>query len=496
MAARDLVVGVSGGPRHACVAVCSTQRVLAISEQERFTRVRAAGVNRSGLPDEAVDELLRRVGRRREDVASYVTPESAVQAVSDPTLAHHLAHAWTAFLPSPFESAAVLICDHQFPYVSVWDGCGDSLTPIEWPWQGPGFTELYSTCAATVFKAEGREPSFEALARLNPAARNGRVDDVIGGGIDGLILARDWRSQLEDWVAESGDRAAPVAASLQSRIGDLLVGLVAEIKRRLPERTRLCLGGSLFYNSYLNTRVKLCGEFDDVFVPINPGNAGLSVGLALSSRRCERQVVSPFLGPAYSDDEIKATLDNCKLTYQWMSDADIVGIAVRALEKGRLVAWFEGGMEWGPRTLGGRSIVANPLAPYVLDNLNRFLKQRAPWRGYALSGLAQAVGSHFSGPSTSAFMECDYTPKDPERFRHVLPGPHAAVRVHTVGAHEPPRFKALLHAFGEVTGVPMLVNTSFNGFQEPIVCSPRDAVRVFYGTGIDVLVMGHFVLAK
>jgi carbamoyltransferase len=379
----------------------------------------------------------------------------------------------------------------------VWDGCGTALTPIEWPWQGPGFAELYSTCAAIVFKAEGREPSFEALARLDPGARNGRVDDLIGGGIAALTLARNWQSQIDEWVAGGGEhRAAPVAAALQGRIGDLLVGLVAEIKRRLPDRTRLCVGGSLFHNSYLNTRVKQCGEFDDVFVPVNPGNAGLSVGLALSARRCERQTVSPFLGPAYGDDEIKATLDNCKLTYQWVPDAEAVGIAVRALMKGRLVAWFEAGMEWGPRTLGGRSIVANPFAPYVLDNLNRFLKQRAPWRGYALSGLAPAVHDHFSGPGTSAFMECDYTPKDPERFRHVLPGPRAAVRVHTVGAQEPPRFRALLQAFGEVSGVPMLVNTSFNGFQEPIVCSPRDAVRVFFGTGIDVLVMGQFVLAK
>jgi len=493
----DLVIGVSGESRHACVAVCSGERMLAVSEQERITRVRGAGVNRSGLPDEAVDELLRRVGRSREDVAAYVTPETAVQSVSDTTLGHHIAHAWTAFLPSPFESAAVLICDHQFPYVSVWDGCGTSLTPIEWPWEGTGFAELYSTCAAIVFKADWREPSFEALARLNPTARNGRVDQWIDGGITGLTLARGWQSQLDELVSPGGeDRAAPVAAAIQGRIGDLLIGLVAEIKRRLPDRTRLCVGGSLFHNSYLNTRVKQCGEFEDVFVPVHPGNAGLSVGLALSARGCERQTVSPFLGPSYSDDEIKATLDNCKLTYQWVPDAEAVAIATRALVKGRLVAWFEAGMEWGPRALGGRSIVANPFAPYVLDNLNRFLKQRAPWRGYALSVLASSVGDHFSGPDASAFMECDYTPKDPERFRHVLPGPQAAVRVHTVGVQEPPRFRALLQNFGDAVGVPMLVNTSFNGFQEPIVCSPRDAVRVFFGTGIDVLVMGQFVLAK
>jgi carbamoyltransferase len=472
--------------------------VLGISEQERLTRVRGAGVNRSGLPDETVDELLRRAGYTRADVASYVTTENLMPSMSDRMLSHHLAHAGAAFLPSPFESAAVLICDHQFPYVSVWDGSGNSIAPLEWQWQGPGLSSLYSTCAEIVFSANDRGPWLEALARLDPTAPSGRAEDLIGGGPYGLALAKDWTSQIEAWVVAnaSDHRAATVAASLQCRIADLLVMIVGEIRRRLPERRHLCVGGSLFYNSYLNARLKQCGTFDDVFVPVNPGNAGLSVGLALSASGRARQIVSPFLGPSYSADEIKGTLDNCKLTYQWVGDAEAIEVVVRALLRGRLVGWFEGGMEWGPRALGARSIVASPFAPYVLDNLNRFLKQRAPWRGYALSGLAPAVRDQFTGPATSPFMECDYTPKDPERFRHVLPVPGAAVRVHTVDSHEPPRFRALVHAFGEASGIPVLVNTSFNGFQEPIVCSPRDAVRVFFGTGIDVLVIGQFVLAK
>jgi len=153
-------------------------------------------------------------------------------------------------------------------------------------------------------------------------------------------------------------------------------------------------------------------------------------------------------------------------------------------------------MEWGPRALGARSILANPFSPYVLENLNRFLKQREPWRGYALSGLDASVREHFDGPPASPYMECDFTPRDRSRFRHVLPGPRADVRVHTVGDAEPPRFRRLLQAFGEATGVPILVNTSFNGFSEPIVCSPRDAVRVFYGSGVDTLVLGEFVVTK
>ena len=153
-------------------------------------------------------------------------------------------------------------------------------------------------------------------------------------------------------------------------------------------------------------------------------------------------------------------------------------------------------MEWGPRALGGRSILASPTAPFVLENLNRFLKRREPWRGYALSGLEAAVAEHFDGPARAPFMECDYRPKPGHPFAHVLPSPAADIRVQTVGAEAPWRFRRLLEAMGEATGLPFLVNTSFNGFHEPIVCSPRDAVRVFYGTGVDLMVIDQFVLRK
>ena len=494
-------MGFSGADRNACVTVCAPDRVLGICEQERVTRVRAAGFNRSGLPDEALDELLQRAGRGRRDIAAYVTAEgSAPHGVGATSLDHHFAHACAAFLPSRFESAAILVCDHEFPQVSVWDGHGGSISRIEWPWNGVGFAEFYSKCAVALgFESGGKEQRMEALARLRPSERDSRTTSLVGldNDCDRLRIAPDWALQIECW--ESGgaphDKAA-VAAALQARVGDLVMEFLAQVRRRLPARTRLCVGGSLFYNSYLNSRVKRAAGFDEVFVPINPGNAGLSLGAALHASRTPRQVVSPFLGPSYSSEEIKATLDNCKLTYKWVSEANTIEIAVDALRKGQLVAWFDGAMEWGPRALGARSIVASPFSPYVLHNLNRFLKQRESWRGYALSVSDSKVHDHFDGPEESPFMECDSVPRDRARFRHVLPEPGAAVRVHTVTQRASPRFHALLQAFGEASGLPVLVNTSFNGFQEPIVCSPRDAVRVFFGTGNDLLVLGQFVLAK
>jgi carbamoyltransferase len=155
-------------------------------------------------------------------------------------------------------------------------------------------------------------------------------------------------------------------------------------------------------------------------------------------------------------------------------------------------------MEWAHRALGNRSILASPLSPYVLDNLNVFLKQRPRHRAYGLSVTEAAAPRFFSGPPASRFMEYEYAVCDRDRLRQVLPDGARTLRVQTVSASDAAtrRFELLHEAFGEATGVPVLVNTSFNGFSEPIVCSPRDAVRVFFGTGLDMLVLDRFVLRK
>lgn len=496
----SLWVGLGGARRNACVTLCTGDEILGVCEQERITRVRAAGFNPTGLPDEALDELLRRAGRQRGEVTAYALAETAPApaGIKLAHLEHHFAHACSAFLPSSFDSATIVVCDHEAPQLSVWDGNGSAITRVEWPWHGVGFAELYSQCAEALgFTTAGREQRMEAMARLDPTRRDHRATRLFSLVADQLWLAPDWKAQIDSWLGASEHRdRGSAAAALQSRIGDLLIQFLAEVRRRAPARQRLCVGGSLFYNSHFNSMVKLFGAFEEVFVPINPGNAGLAVGAALHVSRQGRRPVTPFLGPSYSAEEIKATLDNCKLTYEWASETDTIAIVVEALQKGRLVAWFDGPMEWGPRALGARSIVASPFAPYALDNLNRFLKQRDTWRGYALSGLDTAVREHFDGPEASPFMECDYVPRDRSRFGHILPGPHATVRVHTVGSDAPSRFRTLLHAFGEAVGIPIVVNTSFNGFREPIVCSPRDGVRVFFGTGIDTLVFGQFVVNK
>jgi len=499
-----MIAGISGGARDGTVALAEPRRIVGVCSQERVTRVRDAGVNAGGFPDEALDLLLQRLGRTRRDVTRQVVADGESGERSNgqfERINHHFAHASTAYLTSPFESATVVVCDHEPPWVSVWTGDGATIRPVEWPPHGAGFANVYSRFAAAFgFRSTAGDQRLEALSRLRPGHRDSEVDRLISR-VDGvLIVDPSLERRLEDRIAgdpdPGGSSRAALAAALQARLGELLIEFFGEVQGRLGS-ARLCVGGSLFYHSSINTLLKQSGLFRDVFVPVDPGNSGLAVGAACHALGAGPALASPFLGPSYSPQETKEILDNCKLQYSWESEEATVGAAVTALKQGHLVGWFDGPMEWGHRALGARCILANPLAPYVLENLNRFLKRREPWRGYALSGLQEAVAEHFVGPDSAPLMECDYRLRDVTRFRHALPSAEAAIRVQTVAPDGGlPRFRRLLEAFGEATGIPFLVNTSFNGFHEPIVCSPRDAVRVFYGSGIDLLVLNQFVLRK
>jgi carbamoyltransferase len=497
-----LHVGLAGATRNACVALAADRRIVGICEQERITRARGAGFNPTGLPDEVLDELLGRYGATRRDVTTFSVAEDLPRAgeIEFTRLDPHFAQACAAYFASPYDSATIIVCDREAPHLSLWDGRDTGITRIAWPWEGTSFAGIYSECAEALgFTGGGHEQRMEAMARLDPTHRDGRADRLFTlADSSRLQVAHEWQAAVADWAREARHPAekSGAAAALQARVGDLLLEFLRAVKRRIPQRGQLCVSGSLFANSHFNALLRSCGVFEDVFVPVNPGRGGLAVGAVLHASGGTRQPVTPFLGPSYSAEEIKATLDNCKLTYQWASESDIVGMVLQALQKGRLVALFDGPMEWGPRALGARSILANPFVPYVLDNLNQFLKRRDMWRGYALSGLEADVREHFEGPARSPYMECDFVPRDRSRFRHILPGPSAHIRVQTVGSDAPCRFRTLLQAFGDAVGAGLLVNTSFNGTREPIVCSPSDAVRVFFGSGLDLLVLGDFIVSK
>ncbi len=508
----SVVAGLGGARQNAAVALAVDGELRAFCEQERITRVRRVGIRPGSVPLEALDAALGCVGALdRSTVRRYVTAEPGLDLpVGLPALHmdHHQAHAAAAFYLSPFESAAALVCDRHSPNpATVWLAAADGLRAEDWPAAGPGFAALYSECAALFGFPPGGEHHLEALARLDGGPTSFDLGDVIVYREGTLVAAPAWRERIAGWLAGPNGttlkRRSQVAHAFQQHLGALLLQAVADI-RAMTGLPRLVLGGGLFYNTWFTTLIRQSAIFDEVFVAPNPGNAGIAAGAALSLPNGEPKArttqVSPFLGPDYDSEEIKRTLDNCKLSYEVLDEPKLLAATVDALVGGKLVGWFQGRMEWGHRALGNRSILASPLSPYVLDNLNVYLKHRERHRTYGVSVPVEHVSRFFDGPAVSHFMEYEYAPRDRERFRALLPEGCRTLRVQTV-PREPDAgsshlFRVLHDRFAEATGVPVLVNTSFNGFLEPMVCSPRDAVRVYFGTGLDLLVIDKFLIRK
>ena len=207
---------------------------------------------------------------------------------------------------------------------------------------------------------------------------------------------------------------------------------------------------------------------------------------------------SLLLGPSFGPEQIKEVLENCKLRFQYLrSTPEILERAVAMLGERKIVAWMQGRMEFGPRALGNRSILASPLDPYSTENLNVFIKRREPFRKFAASVPAEIAADYFdAGPNAAALATVGRVrPQHKKTFEAALLGGDL-VRVHTVAEAENPLYHRLLLEAGKATGLPVLYNTSFNLFGDPLVSTPRDAVRSFYSSGIDAMFVGNFLLEK
>jgi carbamoyltransferase len=213
-------------------------------------------------------------------------------------------------------------------------------------------------------------------------------------------------------------------------------------------------------------------------------------------RRVENSTL--LLGPSYEQEDIKRVLENCKLRFHYLRSTDeLLSTAVEFLGERKIVAWMQGRMEFGSRALGNRSILASPLDPYSTENLNVFIKHREPFRKFAASVPAELATEYFEAGPNARNLATVGRVKAAHRktFASAILG-EDMVRVHTVSEAENPLFHRLLHEAGRVTGLPVLYNTSFNLFGDPLVSTPRDAVRSFYSSGIDALFAGNFLVEK
>ena len=502
-----------------CVALTATP-------MRGWMRRSAAGAKISPLdPIAAGHAQVREVGRLARELGylRLLRHQSGEKKITN--VEHHLSHAASAFFLSPYERAVVITMDEDGDGRSGMIAIGDGtrlrkLRDIPYPhslaWLYSRITELlgfvpHADEHKTQWMSLGGEPEYREVFRdMLRESRGGslRLDySYLDHGVgDRFILSsKFWqKAGLPENPAEFTDeQRRALAASVQQACAER-VGEMIESLRREHNIHDVCLGGGLFNNSLLVSSLEQNVGLDHFFVPPAPGNSGTALGAALYVQHHEQQMPrksyrsNSYWGPGYSRHEIKDVLDNCKakFSFQVMRDRQM-DQAVHLLLGGKIIGWFQGPAEFGPRALGNRSVLASPWAPYVKENLNDFIKHREWFRPFAVSVPVEDAPRYFecSGLCESMNSLARVRPGVeglPEGF--VLPG--GLVRLHTVSKEANPALWDLLKRFGLQASAPMLINTSFNLFGEPLVVSPLDAIRSYACSGIDALLMDNFLLTK
>jgi len=440
-------------------------------------------------------------------------------------LEHHLCHAAAAFLQSPFERALVLTFDEGADGKSGMVAIGEGnqlrvVQTISFPhslaWVYSQITELLGFAPRkdehkTQWLSMDGEPSFKGVllellrAPGSPLPHlNSRLVDRDATGR--LKLSRDFyrRAGLSERGADLSDEGRhALAASLQQACFEIIRDLVLHFRRKYGIQN-LCLGGGLFQNVVLVAALEKELGINAVFVPAAPGNAGCAIGAGLyvwhqmMKMPREESVSHVYWGPSYKRHEIEDVLTNSKARYSSQSTEERrLDATIELLQAGKIVGWFQGAAEFGPRALGNRSLLASPWAAYVKENLNDYIKHREWFRPFAIAVPEEDGARFFECSNLCRFMSSLGTLRPgvdvlPEGFS--LPGNQ--VRLQLVQEKANPLFWRLLKRFGNVAPAPMLINTSFNLAGEPLVAKPQDAFRSYFCSGIDALVIDSFVLSK
>jgi carbamoyltransferase len=426
---------------------------------------------------------------------------------------HHMAHQASAFLSAPFERCAVMTLDGRgeeatTTYGRFRDGEYVKLGEVTMP---DSLGLLYERVTTHLgFLHSSDEYKVMAMAAMGSPRYATELARHVRLLADGQYRVHPF--DLTDIFGPARERGAPVeqrhfdiAASLQRVLETTVQGLAQWLRGAAGER-HLAMAGGVALNCVMNSALRDAGIFEQVWIQPAAGDAGTALGAALWIDRLHSshggnghwRMKHAYWGPEFDDGSVRRFLDWAKLPYREL--ADPAREVAEILVQDRIIGWFQGRMEFGPRALGARSIIASPLSAEMQERLNE-LKDREDFRPVApaipVDDLAQWFEPGSANGGTSPFMLFVYRALE-GRAQQIPAACHvdASARVQTVDPVDNPPFYALLKAFGQRTGVPVLVNTSFNVRGEPIVCTPRDAVDAFYSTPLDALVIGRYLLEK
>ena len=463
---------------------------------------------------------------------------------------HHLSHAASAFYPSPFDSAAVLTLDGvgEWTTTSLAIGKGSDLKVVKEIHFPHSLGLLYSAFTYyTGFKVNSGEYKVMGLAPYGEP----RYADLIMEKL--ITVADDGSFQLNmnyfnyatgltmtnkkfDTLfggpprtaeTELTQREMDLAASVQKVTEDIVLKLARGIAKETGERN-LCLAGGVALNCVANGILLREKIFENIWVQPAAGDAGGALGAALSiwhlHKKKERIICKErdamkgsYLGPQFTDVEIAAELTACGAVFENLAMDELIDTVATALANEKAVGWMQGRMEFGPRALGGRSIIADPRSPLMQKQLNLKVKYRESFRPFAPSVLREDVSEWFEQNTDSPYMllvadvkkdkRCPMTKEEEALFgidklnvpRSLVPAiTHVdySARIQTVHSDTNPHYHAVISKFKDKTGCPILVNTSFNVRGEPIICTPTDAFKCFMGTEMDVLAIGNYLLYK
>ena len=463
---------------------------------------------------------------------------------------HHQSHAASAFYPSPFQEALILTMDGvgEWATTTVAHGSGNSLH-IERELHFPhSLGLLYSAFTYfTGFKVNSGEYKVMGLAPYGePKYKNLILDELMDLKEDGtfrlnqkyfdyctgLRMTNNNFDKLFGFTPRDPEELLnqdhmDLASSIQSVTEEVVLRIAKSLAKE-TKQNNLCLAGGVALNCVANGKLLKEGYFDNIWVQPASGDAGGAVGAALTAyyhHQNNIRTIEPnsdrmfgsYLGPKFNNDEVETSLKSLGANYKKLSDDEIVSHTARSLSEGKAIGWFQGRMEFGPRALGNRSILGDARSPDMQKVLNLKVKYRESFRPFAPSILIEDVAEWFQLQTSSPYMlivanvvekkQIQMSSDESNLFgidklnivRSQIPAvTHVdySARIQTVDRKQNPKYHALLSKFKDITGCPVVANTSFNVRGEPIVCTPEDAFRCFMGTELDLLVIENFILQK
>lgn len=436
---------------------------------------------------------------------------------------HHFSHAPGSFYVSPYKEAALLGIDGSGEWATTWLGYGKDnevscLGQSYFPHSLGSFYEAVTQfCGFRTSYDEGKTMGLAPMG--DPTVFLDEVEKIVSVDANGQLhfdlsyfnyQNMSWKRCSEKFFKIFGQprqkdepfqkHHMDVAAAFQR----VLENKVLEICDILHQKTKadyLVISGGVSLNSVMNGRIVRESPFKDVYVMPAAGDNGTAIGAAyylyngLLKQPRNFVHLNPYVGTTYSNEAIEKVLKGAKLRYE--THEDICDVAAKLLESGKIIGWFQGAMEIGPRALGSRSILANPAYPDMKDKINSEVKFREAYRPFAPSAIVEAKNDFFDLEVEAPFMlkVCNVL-KEKQSVIPAVTHVDGSARLQTVTKELHPRYYELIKKLGERTGVPVVLNTSFNIQGEPVVESPQDAVRCFFSTGLDYLVIGNFLISK